>query len=100
MHACGCVPGVGVSLYFYFVRSLALFFAVAALLHVPHIILCYYGGMLAAYKIGTTQMGSFTAANHLIKYPVGPAGSWKYRWARSDRLCWWWSVSRQPTSRT
>ena len=66
------VPGVGVSLYFYYVRSLALFFAVAALLHVPHIILCYYGGMLAAYKIGTTQMGSFTAANHLIKYPVGP----------------------------
>lgn len=63
------VPGTGVSLYFHFLRSMGIFFLLASLLHVPHVLFCYYGNRLGVYKIGSTHMGAFTAANHLIRYP-------------------------------
>ena len=61
--------GPGVSLYLYYVRAIALFCLLASILHVPHLIIAWSGGMLEPYSIGDATAGAFMAAGHMVSYP-------------------------------
>lgn len=70
------ITGPGVVLYFYFVRTVALFCLLASILHIPHILFAYSGQMLDAYKISPSTAGYFMAANHMVMYPGSNTTKW------------------------
>lgn len=74
----------GITLYFYLVRALACFFFVASLLHVPHLIIAWSGGMLEAYQVSDWTAGAFMAASHMIAYPGEDRD--KTRWCEHEAV--------------
>ncbi len=48
---------------------MALFCLLASVLHLPHLIIAWSGGMLEAYQVSDRTAGAFMAAAHMVAYP-------------------------------
>lgn len=68
--------GPGITLYFYFVKAMAIFCVLASILHIPHLIISYSGGMLEAYQIAEGSAAYFMAASHMSSYPHSNTTTW------------------------
>lgn len=78
--------GTGITLYFYFVRAIALFCLLASVLHIPHLIIAWSGGMLEPYSIGDSTAGAFMAAGHMLSYPGMETTGGTTRWCELESV--------------
>jgi hypothetical protein len=68
--------GPGITLYFYFVKAMAIFCVLASILHIPHLVISYSGGMLEAFQISEGSAAYFMAASHMSSYPHSNTTTW------------------------
>lgn len=78
--------GPGIALYFSFVKIVAIFCFFSSLLHIPHIIVSYAGGVLRPYKITPSSASYSMAANHMINYPGAIDVDNTTRWCEGDTV--------------